>query len=67
MGREAIRTFAGVIIGYVETQGNGDKKVTAFSGRILGYYYKDRDVTTDFSGRILYRGDMASALLVLEK
>ena len=64
---ETIRTFSGMIIGKIKTLPNGDKEVRDFPGRILGYYRKTRDVTTDFCGKVLYRGDMSAALLVLIK
>lgn len=63
MSRETIREFNGRIIGYIETDFRGDKKVTNFSGKILGYYRKSNNATVDFSGKILYFGD-ASALLL---
>ena len=51
---EYIKDFNGVIIGIVETKDNGDQLVREFSTRrILGYYIKDRNHTTDFMGRIL--------------
>ena len=62
---ETIRTFAGQIIGYVKTLSNGDKEVRDFYHRILGYYRKSQDITTNFIGQILYRGDMSAALLIL--
>ena len=61
--KETIRDKSRLIIGYVETKPNGDKVVTNFGGMILGYYRKSMDATTDFYGRILYYGDMASSLL----
>ena len=63
---ETIRTFSWQIIGYIKTLPNGDKEVRDFSRRILGYYRKSQDTTTNFTGQILYRGDMSSALLVLK-
>lgn len=63
MAKETISEYSGRVIGYIETQSNGDKKVTDYRGVILGYYKKAQNVTTDFSGRILYRGDMSAALL----
>lgn len=54
-------------IGTIETDSRGNKTVRAFSGRILGYYKKDQDVTTNFMGKMLYIGDMASALLITEQ
>ena len=64
---ETIRAYSGMIIGKIKTLPNGDKEVRNYPGQILGYYRKSRDVTTDFYGKILYRGDMSAALLVLIK
>lgn len=61
--RETIRDWTGCILGYVDTESNGDKTVRAFSGVILGYYRKSRDVTTDFYGRVLTKGDTAVSLI----
>ena len=67
IGRETIREFSGVIIGYLEHESNGDIIVRDFSGRNLGKYEASSDTTKDFYGRILYRGNMAAALLVLKR
>lgn len=64
---ETIRDYAGMIVGRIKTLPNGDKEVRNYSYKLLGYYRKSRDVTTDITGRILFRGDMAAALLVLIK
>ena len=64
MTRETIKTWAGVVLGYIETEPNGDAVAKAFSGRILGYYKKSNNVTTDFAGRWLYQGNCLSALIV---
>lgn len=64
---ETIRDYAGMIVGHIKTLPNGDKEVRNYSYKLLGYYRKSRDVTTDITGRILFRGDMAAALLVLIK
>lgn len=62
--KNPIKEFSGVIIGWVsEDTTTGDKTLTDFGGVVLGYYRKRRDVTTDFLGRELYRGDNLSALL----
>jgi hypothetical protein len=66
MHTETISTFSRSIIGYIETDSNGDKTVKDFSRKILGYYHHSSNTTTDFYGKILYLGDMASALLVLK-
>lgn len=65
--QETIRSFSGQTIGYITTLSNGDKEVKDFYGRVLGYYRKSQDATVDFYGRILYRGDMSAALLILVK
>ena len=64
---ERICDFYGRCIGTIETLGNGDKVVKDFYGRILGGYEKSSNRTKDFYGKILYQGDMASALLVLKQ
>lgn len=63
MAEEIIREFSGRIIAYIETKPNGDKVVRAFSRKILGYYYKSRNVTTDFYGRIVAQGDCCTMLI----
>ena len=61
--REPIMNFSRQILGYIETKPNGDKVATDFGGRILGYYRKSSNTTTDFYGRILYYGDMVSSFI----
>lgn len=63
MNREKITDFGGRIIGYIEQKPNGDKVLSAFSGVILGYYYKSKNQTQDFSGRIVGYGDVLMTLL----
>ena len=65
--RETIREFSGSVIGYLDHYTNGDVEAVTFSGKKLGKYVKSYDVTNDFYGRTLYRGNMAAALLVLLK
>jgi len=65
--KEAIRDFGGRIIGYVETKPNGDKIVRDFGGRVLGRYIKSQNVTKDFHGRIISRGDNVGMLLSFSK
>ena len=61
---EIIRNYAGLGIAIYEHQDNGDIVVRDFSSRmILGYYRKSRDVTTDFYGRVLYRGNAVGMLI----
>lgn len=61
--KETIKDFYGKILGFVETQPNGNKTATDFYGRIVGFYKKDQDITTDFYGRIIARGDCVVGLI----
>lgn len=63
MERETIKDFYGRILGYIETQPNGDKIVKDFYGRIKGKYEKQSNTTKDFYGRILSKGDISSSLI----
>ncbi len=65
MGRtETIKDFSGRFIAIYEYHDNGDITVRDWQSRmILGYYRKSRDVTTDFSGRILFRGNAVGMLI----
>ena len=63
MEREKITDFSGRILGYVEHKLNGDKVLSAFSGAILGFYFKSTNQTQDFYGRIVGYGDVLMTLL----
>lgn len=63
INRQPIRAYNGVTLGYVDTLPNGDKEVRDSSGRYLGKYDKHLNVTKDYAGRLLYRGDQSSMLL----
>lgn len=64
MGREeVIKDSRFMIIGYYEHMPNGDIVVKGFNRQILGYYRKNRDVTVDFHGRIIARGNAVGMLL----
>ena len=56
---EYIRDFqTRKIIGILRTLKNGDVEAREFdSRRILGYYRKDVDTTTDFYGRMVAKGN----------
>jgi len=58
-----IRDSAGRILGKYEYKANGDIVVRDFYGHTLGYYYASRNVTTDFYGRTLARGNAIGMLL----
>lgn len=58
-----IKDFYGKIIGSVEDLPNGDKISRDFYGKILGKYVKSQDVTKNFYGQIVAKGDITSALV----
>ncbi|MBO5712219.1 MAG: hypothetical protein J6R47_05205 [Acholeplasmatales bacterium] len=60
---QTIRDFYNRILGYIETDKDGNKIVRDFYRKILGRYDKKQDVTRDFYNRIIARGDNTSALL----
>ena len=57
MAKEAIRDWTGKIIGWEETNSNGNKTVRDFHGRVLGKYNSSLDITQDFHGRQVAKGD----------
>lgn len=63
MDKQTIRDFSGKIIGFIETDSRGNKTVRDFYMRVLGYYDKSLDVTTDFYHRVIARGDCCGMLL----
>ena len=60
---EAIREPSGKIIGWIQSESNGDKILRDFNGRILGRYDNRLDVTKEPSGRIVARGYALTMLL----
>lgn len=63
--RETIRNYSRMIIGYLDHESNGDIVVRNYSGMILGRYDARSDTTRNYSGQIIYYGNMAAALLVI--
>ena len=59
MEEKAIKKFGGKIIGYITTDAAGNKTVTDFSRRVLGYYDARRDETMDFFKRVIAYGDIS--------
>lgn len=57
VSKEKITEFGGRVIGYIETDKDGNKQVRDFYGRILGYYNKNDNKTRDFYGRIISDSD----------
>ena len=63
--RETIRDYAGMIVGYLDHESNGDITARGYNGLIIGRYDKASDTTRNYAGRIIWRGNMAAALLVV--
>ena len=64
---DTLRDFYGKVLGTIELESNGNKTVRNFYGKVLGRYDKQKNVTTDFYGKILYRGDYSQLLFALDK
>ncbi|MBQ8287337.1 MAG: hypothetical protein IJX76_01020 [Clostridia bacterium] len=61
---ETIKDSAYRPIAILTYEDNGDIKVQDWQSRmIVGYYRKSRDVTTDFHGRIIARGNVVGMLI----
>ena len=61
---ETIKDSAFRPIAILTYEDNGDIKVQYWQSRmIVGYYRKSRDVTTDFYGRIIARGNAVGMLI----
>ena len=61
--KEPIKDWQGKILGFMETESNGNKVLRDFYGRILGKYDQSLDVTRDFYGRQVGKGDVLMTLL----
>lgn len=58
-----IRAFGGKILGFLETDAQGNQQVREFNGKILGNYDKHCNVTRDFGGRIVSQGNTVIGFL----
>lgn len=63
VSKVTIREPSGKILGYIETDKDGNQQVREFSGKILGYYDKRTDMTRDFYGRPKTRGNTVLGFL----
>ncbi len=61
--RVKIQDWTGKIIGFVDIDFDGKKTVRDFYGKILGYYKPNLDITTDFYGRQIAKGDQSGMLI----
>ena len=67
MQEQPIKDWTGKIIGFIKTMPNGDAKIYDFYRRLLGTYDKRSDITKDFYGRIVAKGNQLSMLLNKDK
>ena len=58
-----IREPSGKIVGYIETDKDGNQQARDFSGKILGYYDKRTNMTRHFYGRPKTRGNTVMGFL----
>jgi len=63
ISKVAIREFSGKIIGWLETDKDGNQQIRNFHGKILGKYDKALDCTRDFYGKIITKGNTVNGLL----
>lgn len=63
MAKEKIRDEKGMILGFIDTDSNGNTKVTNFQGFILGGYDSRLNVTRRTSGWIIGKGNQSSRLI----
>ena len=60
---DKVRDFYGRIIGFIETQPNGDKTYRDFYRRVVARYVKSSNKTVDFYGKVIGQGDIGAGLL----
>lgn len=63
MENKAIKNWRGKIIGWLGTDSNGIQYIFDFGHKILGKYDPRLDVTMDFYGRQVARGNQLSIFL----
>ena len=61
-----LRDFYGKIIGYIESDDEGNQMLRDFYGKILGKYEARSNITRDFYGTIIGRGNVLGILLQQE-
>lgn len=56
--------FSGKVLGYIKKYSKLKKEIAlTFDRKVLGYYYYDRNETTDFNGIILGKGNLLVGLI----
>lgn len=65
MAKTPIKDFYNKTIGYIEDLPNGDQLLKDFYMKTVGRYVKAQDVTKDFYGRTVAKGNQLTMLLGL--
>ena len=60
---EPIKDRAGVVVGSIETQANGDRILRNAQNEIRGYYEAKGDVTRDADKNIVAKGDKLRSMI----
>ena len=63
---EPVKDWTGKVLGWVDTDKNGNQVVKNFGGRVLAKYDAKANKTTDFAGRKLSEGNTAISYIYLE-
>lgn len=62
--RDKIKDWTGKIIGFIDTDTvTGNKIIRDFYGKIQGKYNKRLNITQDFYGRTVAKGDQSAMML----
>ena len=61
--KEPIKDWTGKLIGFISTEPNGNKVLYDWHNHILGKYNKNLNITQDFHGRQVGKGDILLTLL----
>jgi len=67
MARESVKDWMGRILGWVDTNSDGNQIAYNFGLRVLAKYDAQRNITTDFAGRKLSEGNTAIAYIMSNK
>lgn len=63
MNRDWIKDRNGKVLGYIDTDSNGNKVAKTRDGKVVGYYKEKFGTTTDASGKVISRSDTVVSLI----
>ena len=65
--RERVQDWTGKLIGFIDTDSvTGNKTIRDFYGKIKGKYNKRLNITQDFYGRTVAKGDQSAMMLTYD-